>query len=149
MTYDPSNPFARILRGEIPAAVVYEDDRALAFLDVGPINPGHLLIVPRTPAATLSDLPPADAAHIGGLLPSLCRAVLAATGAEGLNVIVNHGPSAGQTVAHVHWHIIPRFAGDAVHWPWPRGRYEAGEAEAMRDRIAGLLALSRPITAPD
>lgn len=143
MAYDDTNIFAKILRGEIPAAKVFETDRALAFLDIGPVNKGHLLVVPKAPAATLSDLPEDVAAHVGSLLPRLCRAVMAATGAEGLNVIVNHGEAAGQTVPHVHWHLIPRFKGDAVHWPWPHQSYPGDEMEQMRSR------LERAIGGPD
>ena len=139
MAYDPQNVFAKILRGEIPAAKVLETDGALAFLDIGPVNKGHLLVVPKAEAATLSDLPDEAAAHIGSLLPRLCRAVQRATGADGLNVIVNHGEAAGQTVHHVHWHIIPRFSGDAVHWPWPHQAYSGDEMEQMRFRIASAL----------
>jgi histidine triad (HIT) family protein len=139
MAYDPQNIFARILRGEIPAAKVLETDLALAFLDIGPVNKGHLLVIPRAEAATLSDLPDDVAAHVGALLPRLCRAVKAATGADGLNIVVNHGEVAGQTVHHVHWHIIPRFEGDAVRWPWPHQSYSGDEAEQMRSRIASAL----------
>ena len=141
MAYDPENVFAKILRGEIPAAVVLETDGALAFLDLGPINKGHLLIVPKAPAATLSDLSDEAAAHVGSLLPRLCRAVRRATGAEGLNVVVNHGAVAGQSVPHVHWHIIPRFEGDAVDWPWPHQSYADDEKEQMRARIERELSV--------
>ncbi|QDV32216.1 HIT family protein [Tautonia plasticadhaerens] len=139
MAYDPQNVFARILRGEIPAAKVLETDGALAFLDVGPVNKGHLLIVPKAEAATLSDLPDDVSAHVGSLLPRLCRAVKQATGADGLNVIVNHGEVAGQSVHHVHWHIVPRFKDDAFRWPWPQQSYSGDEAEQMRDRIRHAL----------
>ena len=139
-SYDSQNIFARILRGEIPAAKVLETDLALAFLDIGPVNKGHLLIIPRAEAATLSDLPDDVAAHIGSLLPRLCRAVRQATGADGLNIVVNHGEAAGQTVHHVHWHIIPRFHNDDVRWPWPHQSYEGDEVEQMRTRIKTPLA---------
>jgi histidine triad (HIT) family protein len=138
-SYDPSNLFARLLRGEIPAAKVLETDQAVAFLDINPVNKGHVLIVPRAEAATLSDLPPEAAAHVGSLLPGLCRAVREATGADGLNVVVNHGEVAGQTVFHVHWHIIPRFRGDAVRWPWPHQAYAEGEMAAMQAKIREVI----------
>lgn len=139
MPYDPQNIFAGILRGEIPASKVLETDGALAFLDLGPINKGHVLVIPKAEAATLSDLPDEAAAHVGSLLPRLCRAVKQATGAEALNIVVNHGEVAGQTVHHVHWHIIPRFPGDAVHWPWPHQSYDGDEMEQMRSKIADAL----------
>ena len=139
MSYDDDNIFAKILRGEIPSAKVLETDGALAFLDIGPVNKGHLLVVPKAKAATLSDLPDEAAAYVGSLLPRLCRAVRQATGADGLNVIVNHGEVAGQTVPHVHWHIIPRFKNDSVHWPWPHDSYIGDEMEQMRFRLERAL----------
>ena len=135
----PDCLFCKIVRGEIPAARVLETDRAIAFLDIQPVNPGHLLLIPRDHHETLSGLPDDLAAHAGSLLPRLCRAVRAATGAEALNVIVNHGRAAGQTIGHVHWHVIPRHADDAVRWPWPHSRYDGDELERMRDRVAREL----------
>ena len=131
--------FTKIVRGEIPAARVLETDRALAFLDINPVNPGHVLLIPKEPHASVADLPEDLAAHLGSLLPRLCRAARDATGADGLNVIANNGPVAGQTIFHVHWHIIPRFEGDAVHWPWPHSPYEPDGLEAMKERLVQAL----------
>ena len=127
--------FCKIARGEVPSALVLETDRAVAFLDIHPVNLGHALLVPKAHHATLSDLPDDLAAHAGSLLPRLCRAVRAATGAEALNVIVNHGRAAGQTIDHVHWHVIPRRADDAVNWPWPHAEYVGDALDQMRTRI--------------
>ena len=131
--------FTKIIQGEIPALKVFETDRALAFLDVSPVNPGHVLLIPKAEHATLADLPDDLAAHLGSLLPRLCRAVREASGAEALNVICNNGPVAGQTVPHVHWHIIPRFPDDAVRWPWPHSSYGEGESVAMQARLVTAL----------
>lgn len=139
MAYDPSNIFARILRGEIPSTKILENDHALAILDIQPVNHGHVLLLPKAEAATLSDLSDEAAASIGALLPRLCRAVKQATGADGLNIIVNHGEVAGQTIFHVHWHIIPRFTDDSVHWPWPHQKYTDGQAAALQHRIQSAL----------
>lgn len=139
MSYDSSNVFAKILRGEIPSAKVLETDGALAFLDINPVNHGHLLIVPKVEAATVAELPEEAASHVGSLLPRLCQAVLNATGAEGLNIIVNNGECAGQTIPHVHWHIIPRFSTDAVDWPWPHSPYSGDELNQLRFRIQRAL----------
>ncbi|CAN5671833.1 HIT family protein [soil metagenome] len=135
MSYDPGTIFAKILRGEIPSAKVLETDQALAFLDINPVNHGHLLIVPKAEAVTVDELPDAAASHVGSLLPRLCRAVLKATGADGLNIVVNNGECAGQTIPHVHWHIIPRSQADAVHWPWPHSPYSGDELNQMQCRI--------------
>lgn len=134
-----STLFAKIARGEISCAKVLETDRALAFLDVNPVNHGHVLLIPKDVYPTVADLPDDLAAHLGSLLPRLCRAVKAATGAEALNVIANSGPAAGQTVFHIHWHIIPRFADDAVRWPWPHSPYAEGQSQAMLARILAAL----------
>ena len=131
--------FCRIVTGEIPATKVYEDDEVVAFLDIYPINPGHVLIVPRAHHATLAELPDALAMAAARVVPRLTRAILAATVAPGLHLIVNNGVVAGQTIHHVHWHLIPRFEGDAVDWPWPHQSYSGAELEETRGRIvAGL-----------
>jgi histidine triad (HIT) family protein len=131
--------FTRIIHGEIPALKVLETDRALAFLDISPVNPGHVLLIPKAEYATLAELPAELASHLGSLLPRLCRAVKEASGAEALNVICNNGLVAGQTIDHVHWHIIPRFPADAVRWPWPHSSYGEGESTAMQARIMAAL----------
>jgi histidine triad (HIT) family protein len=130
--HDPGCVFCKIVRGEIPSAVVLETDDAVAFLDIRPVNKGHVLLVPRAHHADLSELPEPLASHVGSLLPRLCRAVKAATGADGLNVIVNNGRAAGQTVDHGHWHVIPRWHNDPVHWPWPHSEYAGDEMGQMR-----------------
>jgi histidine triad (HIT) family protein len=135
MSHDASCIFCKIARGEIPSAKVLETDQAFAFLDINPVNPGHVLVIPKAHHARLADLPDPLAAHTASLLPRLCRAVRDATGAEALNVIVNNGRAAGQTVDHVHWHIIPRSADDAVNWPWPHSQYVGDELGQMQFRI--------------
>src|SRR5688500_10903958 len=100
--------FTKIIRGEIPAHKVYEDDRVLAFLDISPLSPGHTLVIPKEPAATLDELDDESAAAIGRVLPRLARAVKKATGCEAYNLLQNNGPLAHQAVFHVHFHIIPK-----------------------------------------
>jgi histidine triad (HIT) family protein len=140
MPLDAACIFCKIARGEIPSAQVLSAADVLAFLDINPVNPGHVLLVPRAHHSTLSDLPEDLAAQAGSLLPRLCRAVHAATGADGLNIIVNTGTVAGQTIDHVHWHIIPRHAGDAVRWPWPHVPYSGNALDEMRSRIENALS---------
>ncbi len=127
--------FCKIVAGEIPSARVLEADAAVAFLDIHPVNHGHVLLVPKEHHATLADLPDEAAAETAALLPRLARAVIKATGAEGLNLIVNNGRCAGQTIDHVHWHLIPRFGDDAVNWPWPHTQYVGDELGQMQFRI--------------
>ena len=99
------------------------------------MHPGHVLLVPKEHHADLTELPEDLAAQTASLLPRLCRAIRAATGADGFNVIVNNGRAAGQTIDHGHWHIIPRFHDDPVDWPWPHGEYVGDELGQMRFRI--------------
>jgi len=140
-SHDPHCIFCKIVHGEIPSARILETAGAVAFLDVNPINHGHTLLVPKAHHAHLSDLADAVAAEVGSLLPRLCRAITAATGAHGLNVIVNNGQAAGQTIDHGHWHIIPRFNDDSVNWPWPHSAYAGDELSQMRFRIERELSL--------
>jgi histidine triad (HIT) family protein len=137
--HDPHCVFCKIVRGEIPSSVVLETDDAVAFLDINPVNKGHVLLVPRAHHANLAELPDDLAASAGSLLPRLCRAVVAASGADGFNVIINNGRVAGQTVDHGHWHVIPRFHGDPVNWPWPHSQYVGDELGQMQFRIERAL----------
>jgi histidine triad (HIT) family protein len=141
--HDPGCVFCKIIAGEIPSARVLETELAVAFLDIQPLNPGHTLLLPRSHHALLSELPEELATHVGALLPRLCRAVKAATGSVGLNVVVNVGKAAGQTIDHCHWHIIPRFAADPIHWPWPQGKYQGDELSQMKARIENALAADK------
>ncbi len=140
MSQDPNCLFCKIAAGTIPSARVLETDHAVAFLDINPVNPGHVLVIPRDHHVRLHDLPDDLAAHTAGLLPRVARAVQAVTGAQGLNIVVNVGRVAGQTIDHVHWHVIPRHADDAVHWPWSHQPYSGDGLDRMRAEITRALA---------
>lgn len=127
--------FCKIVSGQIPSCTVLETDDALAILDINPVNAGHVLLIPREHHANLYELSDDLAARVASLLPRLARAIQQATGADGLNVIINNGRAAGQTVFHGHWHLIPRFLDDAVNWPWPHSEYVGDELAQMQFRI--------------
>jgi len=115
LSYDPSNVFARILRGEIPAKVLHDDDRCLAFHDVDPKAPTHFLVIPKREIATLNDATDEDAALLGHLLvvaAKVARDLGVADG--GSRVVINNGLGAGQTVFHLHVHVL---AGRELGWP--------------------------------
>ena len=107
MTYDDQNIFARIIRGELPAIKVYEDDRVLAFMDIMPQAEGHTLVIPKSPAVTLLDLDPAEAAYTIQIVQNVARAMEKALDVKGIVLMQLSGASAGQTVPHVHFHLIP------------------------------------------
>ncbi|WP_180131526.1 MULTISPECIES: HIT family protein [unclassified Acinetobacter] len=107
MTYDDQNIFARILRGELPAFKVYEDDQVLAFMDVMPQAEGHTLVIPKTPAITLLDLDPEAAAYTIQVAQKVAKAMEKALDVKGIVLMQLSGAAAGQTVPHVHFHLIP------------------------------------------
>ncbi|BAP37466.1 HIT family protein [Acinetobacter guillouiae] len=107
MAYDDQNIFARILRGELPAIKVYEDDHVLAFMDIMPQADGHTLIIPKTPAVTLLDLDPEIAAYTIKIVQKIAQAIETALDTQGIVLMQLSGAAAGQTVPHVHFHLIP------------------------------------------
>ena len=136
----PDTIFTRILAGEIPCHRVYEDEEALAFLDSGPLSTGHTLVIPKEPAETLDQLSDDSAAALGRVLPRLSRAVLRATGAQDFNVLQNNGAGAHQAVAHVHFHIIPKFSdGSGLGIDWPAGSLSAEDGARLAQSIAAQL----------
>ncbi|QRN82187.1 HIT family protein [Chloroflexota bacterium] len=108
--------FCRIASGELPASVVYEDEKTIAFLDIQPINPGHVLVVPKAHAESLVELSPEDAAQtmrVGQLMDKALRA--SELHCEGVNLLIADGKAAGQDVGHVHLHVFPRFEEDGFN----------------------------------
>ncbi|MCI0365665.1 MAG: HIT family protein [Phycisphaerales bacterium] len=135
--------FDKIIAGEIPCHRVYEDDRVLAFLDIGPLSPGHTLVIPKERKAHLHQLSDDAAAAIGRVLPRICRAVLQATGATAYNVLQNNGSSAHQLVMHVHFHIIPKFERDGLGIGWKPGKLDQTQAKALLTRMHAALEADR------
>ncbi len=127
--------FDKILDGKIPCRSVYEDDHVLAFLDVGPLSDGHTLVIPKERAATLHELSDDAAAALGRVLPRLCRAVLAATGATAYNVLQNNGAAAHQAVFYVHFHIIPRFESSGLEIGWKPLSLDEQRADEIAENI--------------
>lgn len=112
--YDPNNIFAKILRGEIPAFKVYEDERALAFMDVMPQSEGHTLVIPKVPARNFFDIEPDALAELIKSTQRVARAVQKAFAPDGMRIIQFNEPAAGQTVFHIHFHIVPCYEGRAL-----------------------------------
>ncbi|WP_105425075.1 HIT family protein [Neorhizobium tomejilense] len=112
--YDSNNIFGKILRGEIPCHRVYEDEDTLAFMDVMPQSPGHLLVVPKAPSRNILDADPAVLSKVIPVVQKLARAAKEAFEADGITVIQFNEPAAGQTVYHLHFHVVPRYEGQPL-----------------------------------
>jgi len=136
--------FGRIIHGEIPCHRVFEDEHVLAFMDINPLSEGHVLVIPKEPAATLDELSDAAGEAIGRALPRICRAVVRATGVEAYNVLQNNRPQAGQEVMHVHFHIIPKRpgheGGEGLNKSWSPRPAAPDRLEDLATRIAREIA---------
>lgn len=105
--------FCKILKGEIEASVVYDDDHVVAFMDIGPINPGHVLVIPRVHAPHLNDLDDETLGHMAKVAGKIAKAIRKSdVRSEGMNLLLADDAVAGQEVWHVHLHVIPRFKDD-------------------------------------
>ena len=138
MPYDPSNIFAKILRGEIPSVKVYEDDKTLAFMDVMPEADGHVLVIPREGAENILDLSPQGMTAMMATTQKVARAVDRALAPDGILLKQYNRAAAGQSVFHVHFHIVPRW--EAVPMA-PHGKVmvEAAKLEPIAAKIRSAL----------
>ena len=126
--------FCKIIAGEIPATKVFENESVFAFLDINPIEKGHLLVVPKRHCEFLEEAPPDDLCELISAVQKLTRAVR--TFASGANVMQNNGKSAGQEVPHLHFHVIPRYG--TIPFTWKSGAAKYG-SDAERDEFAGKI----------
>ncbi len=109
--YDPANIFAKILRGELPAHKVYEDEHVFAFMDIMPRADGHVLVIPKAEARNILDIAPDALGHLVTGVQTIAKAVKVAMQADGLTIQQFNEPAGGQVVFHIHFHVIPRFDG--------------------------------------
>ena len=130
--------FCKIVKGEIPALKVYENDKTLAFLDIAPINAGHTLVITKEHFDAFSDLSDKSAEALILTVKELAPKITKAVGAQAFNIGINNGKTAGQIISHAHIHIIPRFEKDGLkHW---QGRkYEEKVMQALADKIKKAL----------
>jgi len=135
MSRDPNCVFCKIIAGEIPCCKVFADDSCFAFMDIGPLAEGHVLLIPSDHYETVDQMPSEAAGKMLAHIPALVKAVQAGTGCSGVNVLQNNGKVAHQVVPHVHFHIIPRNEGDEFHFNWPAGAYAEGRMEELAERI--------------
>ena len=127
--------FCKIADGTIPAARLIETDRVVSFLDIAPVNPGHALVLPKRHVERLWELSEEELQECVLTVRELAGALMKATGAVGLNVLQNNARCAGQVVAHVHFHVIPRSPDDGFSFGWRQGSYGEGELEQMQRAI--------------
>jgi histidine triad (HIT) family protein len=143
-TYEPDNIFARILRGEIPSARIYEDEKVLAFLDAFPQARGHALVVHKTSRArNLLDVEPEALNDLILAVQKVARGVRTALNPDGIVVTQFNGAPAGQTIFHLHFHIIPRFEGEALGRHASGQMADPGELKTLAERIAPAISSPR------
>ena len=137
--YDPNNIFAKILRGEFPCHKVYEDDHAIAFLDIMPRAPGHTLVLPKAPARNILDVSPDDLGHVIRVAQKIAKTSVEVFGADGVTVQQFNESAGGQVVFHLHVHVIPRRQGVAMKPPASAKEAPDILAEQAK-RLANVLA---------
>ncbi len=138
MTYDPQNIFAKILRGEIPCHNIYEDEHSLAFMDVMPQVEGHCLVIPKIPSRGLLDADPVVLAHAIATVQKVAAAAVKATNADGFQIRQYNEAAGGQTVFHLHVHILPMKEGMPLK-PHSAKMADHGELAAMAAAIKSQL----------
>ena len=140
-TYDDGNIFAKILRGEAPAARVFEDDHVFAFMDVFPQGRGHTLVIPKhSTARNLLEETPQNLAPLILGVQRVTRAVRAALEPDGIVVTQFNGSQAGQTIYHLHFHIIPRWEGVPLKGHGVGGMADPGELKALAEQISAMIS---------
>lgn len=139
--YDDNNLFAKILRGEVPAVKVYEDDQVLAFMDIFPQARGHVLVVPKNvKARNFIELPEDKVAPLMARVHRLTKATAKALEPDGITVVQFNGAPAGQTIFHLHFHIIPRYEGKALAGHGHGNQADIAELQQIASQIAAALA---------
>jgi histidine triad (HIT) family protein len=135
LTETPQCAFCRIIRGEAPAHLVYENRHAIAILDINPIHFGHVLVIPRTHCATYIDVPQAELADLALATRVMSRAIVDALQPPGFNIFSNNGRAAGQSVFHFHFHVTPRYEDDNIKFILTLKQYAGQEMGDYADRI--------------
>ena len=132
--------FCKIVAGTIPATKVYENDDVLAFMDIGPIVRGHVLVIPKVHCNPITATPDDVLAKVIAVVRLVAHAQMDGLGADGINVHQANGAAAGQVVPHVHFHVVPRYANDGHHWNWTARPYaDHAEAAALAARIQAAI----------
>jgi histidine triad (HIT) family protein len=139
MASDPNCIFCKIVKGEIPSFKLYEDAETLAFMDINPVHDGHCLVIPKAHSTNVFEIDPEDFAAAARTAAKLARAVKAAIPCDGFNLMQANGEGAGQSVGHLHLHILPRKSGDGLLFNWEPKPGERDRIAAIAERIRKLL----------
>ncbi len=134
---DPDCIFCKIVAGELPATIVDQDERTIAFMDIAPATRGHALVVPRVHARDLLSVAPEDLQAVALATRRLAARALEALGADGVNLLNSCGGAAWQTVFHFHIHVIPRYTGDPLRLPWVPGAGDPQDIAAAAQELTG------------
>lgn len=130
-----STIFEKIIAREVPAFIIYEDDKIISFLDINPVNKGHALVVPKKKFINIFDADEEILGHMMCVAKNISLVIKKETGATGINLVMNNGEDAGQDVFHSHLHIIPRHKNDDVFQMPSHASYEDGEAQKLADKL--------------
>jgi len=131
--------FCKIVNKEMPASVIFENTKVLAFLDIYPVNKGHVLIIPKKHYETILEIPDELLGDVIKASKKVSKAVMKTMKADGFNVGMNNYKASGQLVPHAHFHIIPRYENDGLK-PWPQGSYQEGEMKLVAESIKKNIA---------
>lgn len=134
---DPDCIFCKIVAGELPATIVAEGERTIAFMDIRPASRGHALVIPRAHCVDVHDIDPEDLQAVAVMAQGLAKRMTEALGADGVNLLNSSGAAAWQTVFHFHMHVIPRYEGDPLRLPWVPAPGDMDAIAAAGAELAG------------
>jgi histidine triad (HIT) family protein len=134
---DPDCIFCKIVAGEVPATIVDEDERTIAFMDIAPATRGHALVIPRAHSGDLLSVQPEDLSAVALAAQRLAGSAKERLGAEGINLLNSCGRAAWQTVFHFHVHVIPRYQGDPLRLPWVPSEGDPTQIAAAAQELSG------------
>ncbi len=134
---DPECIFCKIVAGDLPALIVDEDERTIAFMDIAPATRGHALVIPRAHSADLLSVDPEDLSAVALAAQRLSARAKERLGADGVNLLSSCGRAAWQTVFHFHVHVIPRYEGDPLRLPWVPAEGDQAQIAAAAQELSG------------
>jgi histidine triad (HIT) family protein len=137
MASDPDCIFCKIVAGEIPSTIVAEGDRTIAFMDIRPANPGHVLVIPRAHCKDVHEIEPDDLRAVAVMAREIAGRLVERLGADGVNLLSSSGAVAWQSVFHFHMHVIPRYDGDPLRLPWVPATGDMDAIAAVGAKLRG------------